>query len=134
MAALGLQIAFIAGLMYTGVGLLRLGWITNFLSHTVVSGFMSGACITIALSQVGWLAVDWGRKVGFLLCFFSHGSKSGTCTVFPDALPQLHCHLGEHWLRCEPIPWLFPTQRSRILISLRIALILAPIGQPSIYT
>ncbi|GAB4822844.1 hypothetical protein N2152v2_009890 [Parachlorella kessleri] len=49
------QIAFIAGLMYTGVGLLRLGWLTNFLSHTVVSGFMSGACITIALSQVKYI-------------------------------------------------------------------------------
>ncbi len=46
------QVAFIAGLMYTGVGLLRLGWITNFLSHTTISGFMSGACIVIALSQV----------------------------------------------------------------------------------
>jgi hypothetical protein len=45
------QVAFIAGLMYTAVGLLRLGWITNFLSHTTISGFMSGACIVIALSQ-----------------------------------------------------------------------------------
>lgn len=42
-----------SGLLYTAVGLLRLGWLTNFLSHTVVSGFMSGACIVIALSQVG---------------------------------------------------------------------------------
>ena len=47
-----MQVAFIAGLMYTAVGLLRLGWITNFLSHTTISGFMSGACIVIALSQV----------------------------------------------------------------------------------
>ncbi len=47
-----LQVAFIAGLMYTTVGLLRLGWLTNFLSHTTISGFMSGACIVIALSQV----------------------------------------------------------------------------------
>ena len=38
---LAVQVAFIAGLMYTAVGLLRLGWITNFLSHTTISGFMS---------------------------------------------------------------------------------------------
>ncbi len=38
--------------MYTCVGLLRLGWLANFLSHSVVSGFMSGASIIIAMSQV----------------------------------------------------------------------------------
>ena len=40
--------------MYTVIGLLRLGWITQYLSQPVISGFMSGACITIAMSQVGW--------------------------------------------------------------------------------
>ena len=39
--------------MYTAVGVLRMGWVTNFLSHAVISGFMTGACVTIALSQVG---------------------------------------------------------------------------------
>jgi len=38
--------------MYTIIGLLRLGWITQYLSQPVISGFMSGACITIAMSQV----------------------------------------------------------------------------------
>ena len=47
------QVAFLAGLMYTVIGLLRLGWITQYLSQPVISGFMSGACITIAMSQVG---------------------------------------------------------------------------------
>ena len=47
-----LQVAFIAGVMYTLVGLLRLGWLTNFISHSVISGFMSGAAVIIGLSQV----------------------------------------------------------------------------------
>ena len=47
-----MQVAFLAGLMYTVIGLLRLGWITQYLSQPVISGFMSGACITIAMSQV----------------------------------------------------------------------------------
>ena len=34
------------------MGLLRLGWITNFLSHSVICGFMTGASVIIALSQV----------------------------------------------------------------------------------
>ena len=46
------QVAFIAGCMYTGVGLFRLGWVTNFLSHAVISGFMTGAAVTIGMSQV----------------------------------------------------------------------------------
>ena len=49
-----MQVAFLAGLMYTVIGLLRLGWITQYLSQPVISGFMSGACITIAMSQVSF--------------------------------------------------------------------------------
>lgn len=35
-----IQVAFLAGLMYTAVGLLSMGWITYFLSHATISGFM----------------------------------------------------------------------------------------------
>ena len=38
-----------------GVGILRLGWLTHYLSHAVVSGFMTGASITIGMSQVKYL-------------------------------------------------------------------------------
>lgn len=55
------QIAFLAGCFYTGIGLLRLGWITNFLSHSVISGFMTGASVQIAMSQVKYIL---GIKVG----------------------------------------------------------------------
>jgi len=48
----GAQVAFIAGVMYTLVGIFNLGWITNFISHTVISGFMSGAAVIIGLGQV----------------------------------------------------------------------------------
>ncbi len=51
-AFLCLQVAFLAGCLYTIVGILKLGWLTNFLSHSVISGFMSGASVIIALSQV----------------------------------------------------------------------------------
>ncbi len=46
------QVAFLVGCVYAALGLLRLGWVVNFLSHSVVSGFMSGASIVIALAQV----------------------------------------------------------------------------------
>ena len=53
---LHVQVALLAGCLYTAVGILRLGWITNFLSHSVICGFMTGASVIIALSQVRALA------------------------------------------------------------------------------
>ena len=47
-----IQLAFIVACLYTGVGLLRLGFLVRFLSHSVVTGFTSGASIIIAMSQV----------------------------------------------------------------------------------
>ena len=48
-----IQLAFVVACLYTGVGLLRLGWVVRFLSHSVITGFTSGAAFIIASSQVG---------------------------------------------------------------------------------
>ena len=45
------QIAFVAGFLYLAIGVLRMGWLIQFLSASVISGFMTGASVTIALSQ-----------------------------------------------------------------------------------
>lgn len=37
-----IQLCFIVACMYTGVGLLRLGFMVRFLSHSVITGFTSG--------------------------------------------------------------------------------------------
>jgi len=50
LAALGL--AFLSGAMLLALGLLRLGFIANFLSHPVISGFITAAGLLIAGSQV----------------------------------------------------------------------------------
>jgi sulfate transporter 4 len=39
--------------MYTAVGALGLGWIIRFISHSVITGFTSGAALIIASGQVG---------------------------------------------------------------------------------
>lgn len=52
------QVALLAGCLYTAVGMLRLGWITNFLSHSVICGFMTGASVIIGLSQVTLLPLS----------------------------------------------------------------------------
>ena len=52
----------LAGSLYTAVGLLRLGWITNFLSHSVIAGFMTGAAVIIGLSQVKGVVSSFSRS------------------------------------------------------------------------
>lgn len=47
-----LWIALLSGAMMLAMGLLRLGFLANFLSHPVISGFITAAGILIAVSQV----------------------------------------------------------------------------------
>ncbi|MFS8866568.1 SulP family inorganic anion transporter [Synechococcus sp. H65.1] len=49
---LALGLALEAGLIQLGVGLLRLGFLANFLSHSVIAAFSSAAALIIALSQL----------------------------------------------------------------------------------
>ncbi|GKY91087.1 hypothetical protein MPSEU_000081500 [Mayamaea pseudoterrestris] len=49
---LAIQTSFLVGVLNIGLGLARLGFITIFLSHAVISGFISGAAIIIGASQL----------------------------------------------------------------------------------
>jgi sodium-independent sulfate anion transporter 11 len=45
-------IAFICGFITLGIGLLRIGWIVEFIPTPAVAGFMTGSAVTIASSQI----------------------------------------------------------------------------------
>lgn len=45
-------VAFICGFIVLGIGLLRLGWIVEFIPTPAVSGFMTGSAINIASGQI----------------------------------------------------------------------------------
>jgi SulP family sulfate permease len=47
-----ITLAFMSGAMLLAMGLLRLGFIANFLSHPVISGFISASGLLIAASQL----------------------------------------------------------------------------------
>ena len=47
-----LTLTLLVGIFQLGLGLLRLGTLVNFVSHTVVVGFTAGAAVLIAASQV----------------------------------------------------------------------------------
>lgn len=49
---IALTLAFISGGMLLVMGFLRLGFLANFLSHSVVSGFISASGLLIAASQI----------------------------------------------------------------------------------
>jgi sulfate transporter 4 len=54
-ATIALQTSFLAGVCFIVMGLLRMGFVTIFLSHAVVSGFTSAAAIIIGLSQIKYI-------------------------------------------------------------------------------
>lgn len=49
---LAAQLALLSGLMLVAFGMLRLGFLAHFLSHPVVSGFISGSAVLIAVGQL----------------------------------------------------------------------------------
>jgi SulP family sulfate permease len=58
--ALAITLAFISGLMLLLMGLLRLGFLANFLSHPVISGFITASALLIAAGQ---LKVIFGIRI-----------------------------------------------------------------------
>ncbi len=54
-ATMALQTSFLVGVCCIVMGMLRMGFVTIFLSHAVASGFTSGAAIIIGLSQVKYI-------------------------------------------------------------------------------
>ncbi|MDX5433955.1 MAG: sodium-independent anion transporter, partial [Halomonas sp.] len=50
-----LVLSLLSGLILLVMGLLRMGFVANFLSHPVIAGFLTASGILIAASQVGYL-------------------------------------------------------------------------------
>ena len=50
--ALAVQLSFLSGIMLFSFGVLRLGFLAYFLSHPVISGFISGSAILIVVGQL----------------------------------------------------------------------------------
>lgn len=59
---IGTTLAFICGFIVLGIGLLRLGWLVEFIPAPAVSGFMTGSAISIVAGQVPGLMGISGFK------------------------------------------------------------------------
>lgn len=65
--ALAAALALLVGAMQVTMGILRLGVLVNFLSHSVISGFTSAAAVIIAATQIGaLLGIDTERTATLL--------------------------------------------------------------------
>lgn len=53
-------VAFISGFIVLCIGLLRLGWLVEFIPAPAVSGFMTGSAINIVSGQVAGLLGESG--------------------------------------------------------------------------
>lgn len=71
-------LALISGVMLLAMGLLRLGFLANFLSHPVISGFITASGILIAASQLKYVL---GVKIGG--------------ETFYEIIAELGLHAGE---------------------------------------
>ena len=55
-------LAFLTGFIVLGLGLLRLGWLVEFIPLPAISGFMTGSALNIAVGQVPGLMGITGFK------------------------------------------------------------------------
>ena len=79
-----IALALLSGLMLLLMGLLRLGWLANFLSHPVVAGFITASGLIIGLSQLKHLlGIDMhGDNVLELLgSLYTHYQEINPATV-----------------------------------------------------
>lgn len=74
--ALAVMLALLSGLMLLAFGLLRFGFLAHLLSHPVISGFISGSALLIAVGQLKHLL---GLKA----------SAQGLPAILAELLPQL---------------------------------------------
>lgn len=66
-----LILTLLAGLIQLSLGVFRLGHIVNFISHTVILGFSTGAAILIMGSQLsGFLGIQFARQDNIILTLY----------------------------------------------------------------
>ncbi|MGQ0523224.1 MAG: SulP family inorganic anion transporter [Betaproteobacteria bacterium] len=63
---LALTLTFLTGVMQLAMGLARMGVLVNFISHTVILGFMAGAaCLIVAAQLPNFFGMDIARGASF---------------------------------------------------------------------
>lgn len=94
-------LTFISGIMLTLMGLLRLGFLANFLSHPVISGFITASAVIIAVSQFKHLlgiSVSGHNLPELLLALFKGLSELNLATLLVGSGTLLFLYATRRWL------------------------------------
>lgn len=84
---LALLLALMVGVIHLVLGIFRIGFMINFLSHPVISGFTSAAAIVIALSQLKYLlGIDFPSDLSTLALLFEATRRIGETNLITVAL------------------------------------------------
>ena len=101
-----LTLALIVGLLQLGMGISRLGALVNFISHTVVVGFTSGAGLLIIAAQLkNFFGVPVPAGLGFfetLAAFLHHVGKIDLGITMTGAATLAAAIIGKRFLRRIP--------------------------------
>lgn len=78
-------VAFVCGFIVLGIGLLRIGWLVEFIPAPAVSGFMTGSAINIVAGQVPGLMGISGFKLvirfQLLVIIYTSSPQHESCHV-----------------------------------------------------
>jgi sulfate permease, SulP family len=97
--AMVLLLALMVGVFQLAAGLIRLGFLINFFSHAVISGFTSAAAIIIALSQVKHLlGISLGNEQSVFLLVGDIIRHAGTTNI-PTLAVGVVCLAGLYFFR-----------------------------------
>jgi sulfate permease, SulP family len=85
--SLALLLALMVGVMQLAMGLLKLGFIVNFLSHAVISAFTSAAAIIIGMSQLKHLlGIKLGQSENVFLLIWEAITRIGETNLITFAI------------------------------------------------
>ncbi len=74
-----ITLSFLSGIFLVGLGAIKAGFLTNFMSHPVIAGFTSAAALIIAFSQFKYLlGVELGRSSFIPQILWDTAQKIGT--------------------------------------------------------
>lgn len=100
-----LTLAFLSGIFLLALGIFRLGFIANFLSHPVISGFITASGIIIAASQIKHiLGINASGQNLFeiLISVFEHIGQTNSVTLLIGGLSVIFLF----WVRTGLKPFL----------------------------
>ncbi|TFK55266.1 sulfate permease [Heliocybe sulcata] len=114
-------VAFICGFIVLGIGLLRLGWIVEFIPAPAVSGFMTGSAINIVAGQVPGLMGITGfntRGATYMVIINTLKGLPGTKLDAAFGLTGLTCLYLIRWI-CDYLGKRFP-RRGRLFFFISV--------------